>query len=372
MPEAAIGAAGSIVGGLMGADAAESAADTQAAAADRASQAQLEAQRLAIEEQRRQYDTSRADLEPWRATGGAALNRLSYLLGLNVPTGAPQRMTEAQIRAELLPQYTSRTTSTGYENPVADNPTIQNLLSRVMPDGFSGQNLPPGWAPGAAALFPSQNTTESVDYAALDAAVARRMAEQQSAYDAWNTQQQQAGIDAQNDPQYGSLLRRFTMDDYLEDPGYQFRMQQGEQAINRAAAAAGRYDSGRALKDLTEFNSGLASQEFGNAYNRWNLDQTNIYNRLSGLAGTGQQTATQLANLGSNMASNIGNLTVAGGNAMASNYLNAGNAGAAGIIGQANAWSNALGGATNALSQYFTNRNAPSQTGVTMNGLRWS
>lgn len=369
MAEAAIGVAGSIVGGLMGADAAESAADTQARAADRASQAQLEGTRLAIDEQRRQFDTSRSDLEPWRATGGAALNRLSYLLGLNVPTGAPERMTESQIRAELLPQYTTRTT--------------QNAAAQL-PDGISPElagrlNMAFGMIQpaGSALPFPGLNqqqptTTESVDYAALDAAVARRMAEQQSAYDAWNTQQQQAGIDAQNDPQYGSLLRRFTMDDYLEDPGYQFRLDRGEQAINRAAAAAGRYDSGRALKDLTEFNSGLASQEFGNAYNRWNNDQTNIFNRLSGVAGTGQQTATQLANLGSNMASNIGNLNVAGGNAIAAGHINAGNAAAAGIMGQANAWSNALGGAANALGQYFTNRNMPSQTGVTLNGLRWS
>src|SRR5690606_23825122 len=80
--------------------------------------------------------------------------------------------------------------------------------------------------------------------------------------------------------------------DFQQDPGFQFRQQMGEQAINRAAAAAGRYDSGRALKDLTEFNSGLASQEYQNAYNRWTGDQSNRYNRLAGLAGVGQ-TANQ-------------------------------------------------------------------------------
>lgn len=362
----AIGAVGGIIGGIMGADASESAADTQARATDRASQAQLEGTRLAIDEQRRQYDTSRADLEPWRATGGAALNRLSYLLGLNVPSAAPQMLNESQIRAELLPQYTTRTTrNVGPELPEGISPELAGRLN------MAGNVF--GFGEFFRGLGDQQpTTTESVDYAALDAAVARRMAEQQAAYDAWQTQQQQAEAAAQNDPLYGSLLARFTMDDYLEDPGYQFRMQQGEQAINRAAAAAGRYDSGRALKDLAEFNSGLASQEFGNAYNRWNLDQTNIYNRLSGVAGTGQQTATQLANLGSNMASNIGNLNVAGGNAIAAGHINAGNAAAAGIMGQANAWSNALGGAANALGQYFTNRNMPSQTGVTLNGLRWS
>lgn len=85
------------------------------------------------------------------------------------------------------------------------------------------------------------------------------------------------GIQATYDPQraYGaealSRLRRAQAGDMSAvtlDPGYQFRQQQGEQAINRAAAAAGSFGGGRNLQDLAGFSQGLASQEYGNAMNR--------------------------------------------------------------------------------------------------------
>ncbi len=52
------------------------------------------------------------------------------------------------------------------------------------------------------------------------------------------------------------------------DPGYQFRQQQGEQAINRAAAARGGRLSGRTMQELMQFNQGLASQEAENVIQR--------------------------------------------------------------------------------------------------------
>jgi hypothetical protein len=97
---------------------------------------------------------------------------------------------------------------------------------------------------------------------------------------------------------------------FAVDPGYQWRLSQGENALERAASARGLLGSGRYLKDAMRFNQGEASQEFGNAYNR-----------LTNLAGLGQ-TATQSS----------------------ADYLTQGaNAQAAGRVGQANAWNNALG-----------------------------
>ncbi len=55
---------------------------------------------------------------------------------------------------------------------------------------------------------------------------------------------------------------------FQADPGYQFRLQQGEEAINRSAAARGGRLGGATLKALSEYNQGLASQEFGNYANR--------------------------------------------------------------------------------------------------------
>lgn len=319
-----IGGVGSIIGGAMGSSASKDAARTQQQAADRAT-----------EEQRRQYDQTREDMAPWRDTGGAALNQLAYLMGIGGYGGgagggqSQNWLTEAQIREQLTPQFTSQTPLGGssYNN----RPQYVTVYDGTGNDQDTGRQV----------LFSGgQSTASRVDEAGLNAAVQQRLQEQQTQRQAAEEAARKA---AESDPAFGSLLRRFTMDDYQEDPGYQFRLQQGEQAINRAAAAAGRYDSGRALKDLGEFNSGMASQEFGNAYNRWNNDQTNIFNRLSGVAGTGQQATNQLAQMGQNAATNIGNI-----------QLQAGNAAAAGKIGSANAWGGALGGVTNALAQYFS------------------
>lgn len=75
------------------------------------------------------------------------------------------------------------------------------------------------------------------------------------------------------------------------DPGFAFRQQQGNQAIERAAAAAGSFGGGANLKDFARFNQNLASQEFGNAYNR-----------ALGLADMGNQAAAQTAGLRQNLA----------------------------------------------------------------------
>lgn len=74
---------------------------------------------------------------------------------------------------------------------------------------------------------------------------------------------------------------------FEQDPGYAFRQQQGEQAINRAAAAGGGRHSGRTMKALAQFNSGLASQEFQNFANR----------RAQEMGAAGQSDANQQAAL---------------------------------------------------------------------------
>lgn len=151
----------------------------------------------------------------------------------------------------------------------------------------------------------------------------------------------------------GQLSRNFTMADFNADPGYQFRLQQGEQALNRGAAAAGRYDSGRSLKDLISFNSGNASQEYGNAYNRFNNDNTTRYNRLASLAGVGQQATNQIGAFGQNYANAVGGNTINAAGVIGGNTIGAGNARASGYIGSANALNN---GISNAFNQYQSNQ----------------
>lgn len=141
----------------------------------------------------------------------------------------------------------------------------------------------------------------------------------------------------------GEFNRNFTMGDYTADPGYAFRLSEGNKALEASAAARGGVLSGGTLKALARYSQDAASQEYGAAYNRWSQNTTDRYNRLAAIAGVGQ-TATnsgiaagannQAAQAASTQA--IANNTLAAGNARASQYVATGNAigGAAGNIGQ--------------------------------------
>lgn len=53
-----------------------------------------------------------------------------------------------------------------------------------------------------------------------------------------------------------------------EDPGYQFRLEEGAKALERSAAARGVLRTGGTLKDLLSYGQDLASQEYENVYGR--------------------------------------------------------------------------------------------------------
>jgi hypothetical protein len=143
---------------------------------------------------------------------------------------------------------------------------------------------------------------------------------------------------------YGSAARNFSMSDFEQDPGYAFRMSEGLKALDRTAASRGGMLSGAALRGATRYGQDMASQEYQNAYNRYNTNRASILNPLQSLAGQGQTTANTLGAAGQQYASNAGQA-----------YMGAGNAAASGYIGSANAWNQALGGATNALGQGIAN-----------------
>jgi hypothetical protein len=304
---AAIAAGGAIAGGLIGASGAKSAANTQAGAARDATAAQKEIFERQVQLQ-----------EPWRQAGMAGLQRLNYLLGLSPgPAGAtvsptsggmlvpgadgvfaPAGQTEAEIRARLTPQFTTTTPD------------------RIT---YSGDNDTPTVSPGS----------QTLDSAGLNAAVQAEMARQAAASTpATGT----ATTPAPTDPAFGSLMRDFGMSDFQADPGYAFRLSEGEKAQQRAKAASGSLGSGKYLKDLTDYSQGMASQEFGNAFNRYQANRGFKINALQSLAGLGQSSANTLTGAAGTLGGQIG-----------SNIIGAGNAAAAGQIGTANALTGALG-----------------------------
>lgn len=129
-----------------------------------------------------------------------------------------------------------------------------------------------------------------------------------------------------------NFQKDFTMADFQKDPGYDFRMQEGMKAINNSAAARGMGNSGATLKSLAKYGQDFASNEYTNAYNRFNSDRDRRFNRLSSLAGVGQTANSQLAQAGSNYANQAGQNMMAGANARA-----------AGTMAMANNLSGAIG-----------------------------
>jgi hypothetical protein len=138
-------------------------------------------------------------------------------------------------------------------------------------------------------------------------------------------------------PGSAELLRPFALSDFEADPGYEFRRAEGMRAIERSAAARGGALSGGALRETERFGQGLASQEYQNAFDRYNTGQTNTFNRLASLAGVGQTSNAATGQAGSNFANaatgisqadatNQGNAILAAGNARASGYAGAGDA----------------------------------------------
>lgn len=107
---------------------------------------------------------------------------------------------------------------------------------------------------------------------------------------------------------------------FKQDPGYQFRMDEGMKALERGAAARGGLLSGGFARKALRYAQDYASNEY-----------TNVYNRVASIAGFGQ-TAT-------NNSSNA--IMVAGGN-VGNAMMNAGEARASGYVGQGNAWANAI------------------------------
>lgn len=139
----------------------------------------------------------------------------------------------------------------------------------------------------------------------------------------------------------GYLTQQFTPEAFATgiDPGYAFRLQQGQMANQRAGNVGGGALSGNVLKGLQDYTQGAASQEYQNAFNRFQTQRQNIYSNLANIAGIGQTSQGQQNQLASNLAQTTAQMNV--GNAAAQ---------AAGQIGQANAYGNAIGSIGNAVT----------------------
>lgn len=131
------------------------------------------------------------------------------------------------------------------------------------------------------------------------------------------------------------------------DPGFQFNLDEGMKALERAEAAGGSVGSGGALKAATQYATNYANGAFGDAYNRFLGTRQQNYNNLLNLANLGEEANRTTAGAGTSAAGLTTNASLTGAGMQGNDVMGAGNALAAGDVGAGNVWGAATNGLTN-------------------------
>ncbi len=320
--------------------------------ANKAVDAQKEAAATANVEQAREFDLQQKNMEPWRNTGSQALSSLAYGMGLGGSQGGGGTGTGAGSQPLTYEQWAAQQSGVGAPTvgPTRMPMTVDGVPTgrlSIVPGGpgmattgngaarnaaiyaargaarRDGGDFPPGYGSRSGAGGKGAVPTQPTDGSATAGGYGPTS---QAGYESYLKTFHPAASSGTPDPAFGDLNRDFTMADYHADPGYQFRLDQGNQALERSAAARGVLASGGTLKGLTDYSQGAASQEYSNAYNRFNNDRTQRFNRLSTLAGTGQTAANSMNQASQNYSSNYGANTIGAGNAASAGYMAQGNA----------------------------------------------
>jgi len=156
-----------------------------------------------------------------------------------------------------------------------------------------------------------------------------------------------------SNPEFGKFGRDYSMADFEADPGYAFRLSEGMKALEGRAAARGGLLSGNTLRGAINYGQNAASQEFTNAFNRYNINRANRLQPLETLMGAARSSTNQLAGAANVLGQQEGQNLMAAGQARASGY-----------VGGANALSSALSGGINQYQDYeLMNRLFPSGGG---------
>ena len=150
----------------------------------------------------------------------------------------------------------------------------------------------------------------------------------QAGVNATNKLSDMLGTSGKTDAQgYGSLASNFTPADFQanKDPGYDFQLKQGESAVRNADTPNAGALSGGTLKDLMSFNQGMASTGYNNAFNRFQQQNNNIFSRLSGIAGMGQNAAANTGTAGTQLGIGAGQAQAGAGASLAGGIVGATN-----------------------------------------------
>jgi len=292
-------AAGGVAQGM----AAKSAADSQAEAANNAN-----------DTERYIYDQNVALTEPAREIGNNALAALAFESGLGA----------APTFGGTSPYQIQETYTPGAASESAYNPYAGPQGGGV----YAGDGLNLGESRAAG------TSGQGVTSYGVNGQTFGTRADAQSYLD---------GLPQQGGTQYqGVNLPDPNLDlsteSFEASPGYQFRLNEGNKALERMASARGMRFSGTAAKDAMRFAQGIGSEEYGNFVNR-ETDQFNRsygvgqdkLNALRGLSGVGQTATQAQISAGNNYSSAYGQNSLAAGNAAAQGSIGVGNAITGGI-----------------------------------------
>jgi len=317
-----------LIGGYLGNQAAGDAADAQAAASRYATDIQKEIADRQMAMQREMWQTQMGLQQPGYQGGIAAQNELMHLLGITPQYNEqPQNNIAPRPSVPAGGQYAPRPyeinpgdgryyAGSGPQRMQTGNDQAKQIYGTSVTNPGGGGNLSkPLVIPGYA----TQNTDRY-------------------------------GPDK---PGFGSLSQPFGMDQFEADPGYEFRISEGLKAMDRGAAARGGLLSGAALRAGQRYGQEMASQEYMNAFNRYQTERQARLNPLQSLMGASQTSTNNLSNAGQNYANNTSNILGMFGQNAGQNAINAGDARASGYIGQANSINSALGGIGSGIQNFM-------------------
>jgi hypothetical protein len=239
---------------------------------------------------------------------GNAINNAANGAGITLPSGVQSALTGSSALTST-PQSTSIPSSLSGTGKAAESGG--GLFSGIFGGGASSYAPAIGGAVSYLANKKALNDLTSAG-AQGQAYLNPYLQSGQQANDALSTQ---LGLNGNTSAAgYGSLTKPFSASDFTADPGYQFRLEQGQKELDRQQAARGGFFSGGAIKEGQDFSQGLADQAYNDAYNRYTQNQNNAYQKLAGQAGVGLNAADQSASLAGNIGSAKANSTVSGAN----------------------------------------------------------
>ncbi len=297
-------------------------------AASKAANASGAASDAAIAEQRRQFDLVRGDTAGQRYVGDQALGLLGRLYGYGtVPTGGygasgPSGTPfSASLPAATVPggslniggQFTQKLGGLGkILDPAASIFGSKHGDERRNLSAFMQDNQLTDLGNGMVALPDGRTFTKDQLQQVAGAYYGARyhpdgnQADWQQKYDSMLT----AAPAQPAAPTAGAPSGTPDMSAFFTSPDYQFNLQEGQNAIDRSAAARGGLLSGSAVKAGTRYASGLASREYAS-----------FVDRLLAQAGLGTTGIGASAAAGANASNNISNAYINKGNTRASAYL---------------------------------------------------